>query len=538
MSLGSQVTIGSVAGACTATICPVSVCCLSAASATPPTISVEFNATSYPVTLSAFGSNSTAGHTFNGYQAGWVGSVDLDITGLPANTRYSYTVKYNGTTQPEPRSFSTKPVAGDDFYIWHRSCDRNETLGTTPGAADFTNLRSNIPTGLNCAGIAWVGDMGYVDHIQIDDRTGSGHYTTLLSSFPLDTVKSYDYALGWLSLFGLFEDSTKPSIAWGRDTDRVYCMMNYNWFVQWDDHEFTDNEGWDTNASLSPHYPIAKALWGLLWTPLYSDQTSIKSADLNANHWATTLGDLRLVFMDGVTNGNGVASDEPPTGAVLYGSSGLVNQCSDVLTALNTTDPFHVLFTSGSLKNLTSSDADDKTLGAQHALKNRVLTEYKYLFTRVGQTPKSIFDNPKLNGTTGVFWISHGDTHKQNFVMHEAAVYNDGVDNHAAESIMEFTVGSSGNVVSANWAAGLVDGYSYGDSTIVYVDPINGSGTMQANSHRIDIYGSRSPKVAEVRLFNSNAVATVERKFIVGKGSYAYDIDHVFPSVMQGKKLK
>jgi hypothetical protein len=532
MSTGPQITVGSMAGACTATICPIVVCCLSAASATPPTITVEFNAVSYPVTLAAFGSNTTAGHPFNGFQAGWVGTVNLDITGLLSNTRHSYEVTYNGVTQPEPRSFSTKPVAGDDFYLWNRSCDHNSSLGETPGSADWPMLRSQIPSGLNCAGIVWAGDLGYVDDLRVADQAGSGHYWTLYPNAytgPKDSVKSYDYALAWLSLFGLFGDTSIATGAWGRDTDRVWGMMNFNIFPQWDDHEFTNNEGWDTVTSASLQYPVNKALWDLLWKPLYSGQPSIKSADLNANHWATTLGDLRLVLLDGITNGNGLAPTNPTT-AVLYGSIGLVNQISDALTALNTSDAFKTLFTSGSLKNLIASDGVNNAYGAQHPLKNRVPAEYKRLFTQVGAAPKSIMDNPKLNGTTGIFWIDHGDQHRQNFLMHEADAYNDGTNDHAPETIMEFTMGASGNVLSLDWQAELIPGYVFGQTTIVYVDQTS-SGSYIANASRTDVYGSRSPKIVEKRLFTTDGTVTVARKFVEGKGSYAYDIDHVFPRV-------
>ncbi len=493
----------------------------------------------------AIGTDAPSGHAYNGSQLGWV--CNFDITGLNAfGTANSYTVAQSGNGSVSG-NLVTAPAAGDDFILYVGTCENvygsyivggqngiqpqpNEPQATGMYRVIRTFAESPPPNHAPCAGICMVDDVIYADAGFIDDSYtadgGTGHVISdiTVSIGAVDTMYIYDYALGYFNHMGMFGDvSTGHTIVdeyhgfeqhWGRNADRLWCQRNLPMMPQMGDHEFDDDFGMAVIDRPTEAAKAAPNRWlggitcyNAILKPLQGD--SIQSAspgDPNANHWATTLGNLRIVSPDGIYNGSGDGAKNSPTTAVtniLDSATAGESQIYDVLTALNTSDEFKILLWPYQFRSM-KSDGNREFAGASWSYYDMNLAEFQAMFTESGATPKAWMDNAGLNGTTGKGVVIMGDYHHMHAFNAAAVSYDAGAQ--LAEDIDVFCVGTI--TASTNFGFDFDVGSTYRDMEILYNAPewanltdggsrINGFGCA-----RIDVFGSTTPKLMRVRMLD------------------------------------
>lgn len=447
------------------------------------------------------------------------------LTGLQPFTRYPVTLEQTqgytiGTAANGARSHVvlsdlsvlTAPEVGTDFAFYHTTCDRSFTSASGAGYRDgggWNVIAARLRAGEKLYLVHGDDWSGYIDRMPGSDVavTGKERRNTTADNVAggfAAPVYEYDYALGYLTGCGMLGDTSVESIAWGRQADRLYCLQNMPCLIQFGDHEFSNNCGFSpapgVPASSSPTYTAGLAVW----TALYDNTTvrclppSARNLDATAHHWHGELGDAKFASMDRVTNGS---ADLPALGGgvgvtTIFGA----NQIKDHLAALNTAHPFKFdVMTCGvkywdnfGIANVTQSEGD---FIEQQALKDNVPAEHALLYTATGNTPKSVSDNDALNGTDGVYISLHGDTHRQNFILHHTegftAWYSGGIGN----------AGPRGNVLQ--W----VRGDTFDGSVLGYTsDPgvVTPSGVFNG-CLRVDVYGADTPKRIRVSLLDRYA---------------------------------
>lgn len=544
MTTRSQVKIGVRPGYATTTSCKLAICSLY-----PEDVVVAVNGVAQPaVTLAAVGTDRATPVTFNGAStstAGYAGSIN--ITGLQPFTRYSYTVTQNGNS--ESGSFMTAPRATDDFSLFFGGCDNNTNLGGSP-TGFYDKIMDYIQNGaLPTVGMLFVDDLGYVDGSLVDDSAGTGHTTTGAAAATQNwkTGGVYNYALAYMGNLGLLQNTGNAYVAWGRDSARVFCSQNMNLWPQWGDHEFVNDIGWDapTNSVSIPSggtvsyatlFANGKAAWDALIKPL--QPPSLGTPDTAANHWGFTLGPVAIVAPDGITNGNGtwdratvgVGSGEP---TVVFGN----NQIDDVLNFLNTSGAaFNLIGLMHSVRYL-SPVVGVYQQGAQHPLYNHILPEYQRLFTAIGNTPKSVMDNPKTNGVQGVTVCLHGDYHHACVLRHQAAAYT----GNAAEQFYSVHNGTTNGSTNFSWPnAYSPQGTLYDGKT--YVEYESGWVNTTGLNHnwaglRIDVYGSKPQKEMHVIPMNAAGAEVWHGRFVERSSNTTFSAGYELPVEVGGEAL-
>lgn len=553
MAIGAQVTIGIRAGYATSSQVPIVACSLYPGDITL-TVSGKSPITQTPT---AIGTGRPTSVTFNGGSTTTAGYVTaFTQTGLLPFTRYLYTVSQvqaGGITQTETGSFMTAPAATDDFAFFFAGCDNNSSYqnaaniatgqdGFWPLYQAYAQGAGNLPV----VGVLFVDDFGYVDMSRIDDQYGTGHTQTSIGASAYEHGRDYDYALGWLANYGLFEDvdtsALKAYNQFGRASGRVWCTQNLNVWPQWGDHEFANDLGTDypsdwagvvpsiqgRNASTATGaalFTVGKTMWDAFMKPLQppsigvidvaGTQTPANTGahpTTGANHWGFQLGNINIVAMDGYTHANGqyhgdgtsysdgsghTLSGAQPT--VLFGS----NQIKDTLNWLNGNPAAFNIFGMGYGIRYLSTPHSVTNAGSQGPLFDNILPEYQQIFTATGNTPKSIMDNDRLNGVNGMTVCLHGDYHRSMVVKYHAPAYS----GNAAELFYSIYNGTTNG--SQNFAvdSSVVTGYDYNSTTFIeYLS--NWVGTA-VNGHsyagiRVEHYGSASPPQLKAVLMDLN----------------------------------
>jgi hypothetical protein len=491
--------------------------------------------TSDPVTVTVNGLSYVSGIgltlTARGTNIVWTGV--LDITGLSAFTRYSWTVSQGANS--DSGSLMTEPRAYDDFAFFFAGCDNNTELtnsaGTNPATVPgyWQHTKTYYDSGvLPVAGVLFVDDLGYVDALNVDDTDNGDGGTGLVSGGNPDTTLDVDdYLIAYCCVLGMTGIDAAPlysdisssgnqvKLLWGRETNRAFCRKNLNVFAQWGDHEFDNDLGWSALITTYPNARFVSAgvdgVGKTAWDAFYGliQPTSAQSADTVANHWTKSLGPCCLAAMDRVSSSVGSASmsyADPITEVTVYGT----NQITDTLTAINTHNKTFTFFgmstgwrylaTQGA--GVVNVDVSVKEYGTQHALHNHAEAEYQRLITQSGQTPKSLMDNPITNGTRGFFIPLHSDYHYGCGLKYQRAAYT----GNLAEAFNVFHLGTTNGSVNFTAppevtaedveVADVVTEYAQGFHDYLY------PGNRTFHGVRVDITGSESPKVAKVYLMN------------------------------------
>ena len=169
-------------GACTDTTAKISVMSLSGSAA-----NININGVDYPVTMVARGEDGEGGATdsgdVGGLEVGMYSEVQA-ITGLTADTQYSFTVTQDGTDLSG--ALHTNPTTDSTFKMWFVSCDGHCPGRGAPTPTDrysvgmYNVMRNDIEgSAIPCVAILHIDDHGYVDDGVMDDtdaEVGTGRF--------------------------------------------------------------------------------------------------------------------------------------------------------------------------------------------------------------------------------------------------------------------------------------------------------------------------------------------------------------------------
>jgi hypothetical protein len=390
------------------------------------------------------GSNDPSGVTY----VAWVGSSSL--TGLTAGTRYYLKLVQGAVTETDVTT-CTAPAAGTDFTVWLAGCDISHSLLANPtyqyGDGLYPTIKAQASADLTVpAFMVFADDLGYADGIGtpvfgticlVDDATTGKQATGTAYT----TGLAYDYGVIYIALLGMLGDTGSTGATlhhtseWGRMAGRNWCVRNMPWAIQWGDHEFVDNAGQrSTAASAAFGYASARAAFVDLFG-LIQPTPDIKTLATTGNHWALVLGDLKIIAPDPITfTTGGTFATYPYSYAAMYGT----NQIDDLLNAANTSEPFKLMVWGYTgqwpWKDPPYGALNPEVSYCQAPLALMQPTEWARLHFNTGQTPKSLMDNVKTNGESGVLIHAHGDLH----VPH--------VERHYG-----YATGDTGTGLRANW---------------------------------------------------------------------------------------
>jgi hypothetical protein len=470
-------------------------------------------------------------------RACYVGHVALTgLNAFPAKNTYSVAQGANTLSVDDkgvPLWFRASPAINDDFSVFGYGCHAR-----VDHAGYFTHTRTYIEgeTAPYCSDVFGIDDVIlYGDTANVDDSAGTGHVHQ--SSNP---TSEYDMALVYMAWMSMLEDTAEASfaVAQGREKDFVWVTQHVVMRFQQGDHEYADDLGVPTYGVSCLTYPSPRwasvgvpsgmaACWDKFIDPL-NDYT-IRNRDTASRHWAVTIGCATFFAPDGYS-----VSD---AATVRYGN----NQILDILDGINNDSAFKIELSGDSARKLDPAGANRANGNAQQPLFDTWLSEYKTLYTRVGQTPKSIMDNPKTNGLQGVYLRWHvADMHRPQSTYHFAPAYNDGVNDHAEECFCELgagTVNGSGNFAIAaaahealnpdtpvTYAKCRLD-YDPGPTWTFLGDPSRWHGT------RADFYGSRGWKEMYVYLFDESNTVVHTRHLLERSSNEPFPNDWVLPKI-------
>jgi hypothetical protein len=465
-------------------------------------------------------------------QAGYIGNVM--IGGLSPYTKYTYKVYQDdfivsNDDKGKPFYFWTAPELDDDFIVVPVTCDNNTSLTNgTAVVGSWAEIRkiaeANPSKGVY---IMHVDDiLGYNDAYAMDD--GQADYVSSELSGASYGGWEYDYALGAMSAYGLYDSSSATPtwaeyIEWGQQADRVWCYRNCPMLPQKGDHDSGHNEmSWDIDrtdnvtlidgktVTAFKDYEGSLPVYDAFLKPLQG--ASIRNADVNANHWHHTLGCLKIISMEAMTNGSGDAVDgvSPTRPTNIFGA----NQVSDSIDQCDVVIPFKMLpFANGIryVADLFGGDAHKNQLGSQNPFGDNpsiaggipAHAEYRQLFTNAG----GLMDLDNTNGVNGVMFTVHGDWHSAKVQRNQSTT---GVNNEDFYSINVGTVNGS-----VNFAGELIPLATFDGSTVEM-----SAGAQQFGNEwwytPMYVYGSRPTKEIEVEFKDMNGNMLWNKKFVEG----------------------
>lgn len=513
MAFISQRQINGLAGWATTT-CNIVVLAWTNAAAT-----VTCNGTPYAVTFAQVGADRGSAAPDGLTYVGYVGVVN--VTGLSLGTQYSYTIT-QGSNSVTKRFRTNLADASQDFRQFFISCD-NKLLGATADDYAWAYIASYIQSGtLPVQGVVHSDDlMGYIDTANIDDTAGTGKKST---GSPSTTLKQYDYFLAFFNGLGMCGDTSQTAIAWGRGANRHSVLDNANYLPQHGNHEFGASYG-TFSVNVAGSFPNAfhttnpatagfdgpgYVAWDTILRPLQPD--SIATLDASANHWACTVGALRIVAPDNITRA---------TATVAYGA----NQIADCLDAgLNTDDVFKALVMQHGPRYLVDSE------GAHYPLFDLALTEFQRLVTDDTSTPQSLMLNPKTNGTKGVCIGIHTDHHMRLSRRLQAAAYA----SNLAEMIWWFNTGSVTGSLAHPVDTAIVAGAELADMYVKYTGPqVANDLTSSIGCLAIDVYGSYRIKEMHVHQIDDFNTVAATTRFIQNYGNDEIPLTWGWPQMTQ-----
>lgn len=459
---------------------------------------------SFTITPSQLGTDHTPD------QAGFVGNVT--ITGLSAYTKYTYTATQGNNSVSG--YFWTAPDADDDFILMPITCDNNTSLsGSASGG--YPQVRAIAEANPNKAVyFAHIDDhYGYPDLNQVDD---GGIYVTSGGNAAHNTALVFDYALGVFAAFGLY-GSANAYCTWGQDADRIWCMQNIPVLPQWGDHDCGVNEmGWavdptDNTGTPSPltQFTNAKAVWDAFLLPLQGAAIST-----GTNAWEHTLGCIKLIAPDGITNGSGDGTGTTkPTGDV-YGST----QVTDIINSCDDSIPFKMLLMQYGIRYkldppTAQSSGAQNPIGGNEGFTTPIAAhaDYAQMMTDVG----GLMTKSSCNGRSGVLIAVHGDYHVAEVAR------NANTQGTNDEWFYSINVGTINGSVNFNTAP-LTAGDSADGSVIEYIEGTLGNSNWWVVPFYV--YGSRDIKEIEVNFMDKNGATLWNKKFTERSMNDAIDV--------------
>lgn len=256
----------------------------------------------------------------------------------------------------------------------------------------------------------------------------------------------------------------------------------------WGDHEFRNNIGFDSVASISDGaWTPGKGAWDGTYNGIMPPKMNTAANHAEAQNWMLDLGNTLIITPDAITKGGGAGD------GALFGST----QISEILAAVNNAKwEFVVLMMSNGIRYMsTSAQNDSTTYLANSTLADEKPTEYAQLFTNTG----GIQD---LSNTLGFkFVLIHGDHHNPSVINHQNT---DGTVNEQFTSFTSGSINGSQNFVTD---ASVLTNSTYRGSTVVWQDesrkeankPTQGP-THRASIARVDILTETIPKKLVVTL--------------------------------------
>lgn len=487
-------------------------------------MSVTCNGSSYPVTLTAIGTDRGVAGPDGQTRAGYAGSIT--ITGLSEGISYPYTVTQGANSRSGTLSpfWATTPA---DFSFFVVACDRP---GAVIGGITDNNLYSVIKDyatsgALPCIGYFHADDIGYADSASIDDSAYSGKQQVcnanggvdILSQWTVNSlaITAHDFGLVHLAYLGLLGNTADPDIAFGQHADRVWCREHLAFFPQWGNHEFGTPamygvpDTWTratpmhlTNPATGGWDGVGITAWDALFGPIVP--ALVRSTDAHSRPWAVSIGNaIKVVAPDWLSN------KTAPTTTTQYGNA----QVDDVLTALNSSEPFKVLLMSPQIRKLDPADS----AGSAPYYADTFPTEYSRMFTATANP--SVMQNSKTNGVNGATVCIHGDYHHAYVASHRATAAA-GKNAELFYSINAATVNGSSGHTFTNKGVTTDTTAGGGNDTLHYSEAFNN----QPHLVRVDVYGSRPQPFMRISLINSTGVRWEGRWYAnSGNSSHNYD---------------
>jgi len=498
-----------------------------------------------PVTVVCNGVNYVSGtdFTLTAYGVAWTGA--LTVTGLSSNTRYDWSVTQG--SESDSGTLSAAPANDDDFSLFIMSCDNNTNLSNKNDAhpSTVTGIHAAVKahiqaSNLNCAGITFIDDFGYVDGLGFtDDFTGA---SGLVSERPAVGTEN-TVSMTWLSVLGCTGGSGTVlhteldtvtnnwdlKAHWGREENRAWNRKNNNMIFQWGDHEFditdiayqVDATGTVTPADLpNTRWTTYQGTEGLGATAYKAfigkcQPNSISSADAYANHWGLDIGCLHITTCDAITNGTGdwSANDESPAQMTsVYGN----NQIDDVKSDLTGSNKaFKILGMPSGIKYLGKGATSLNSHFAQYPLFNQCVAEFKRLFT---DATDSLMRHKSTTGVGSNLLVVTGDMHRSCVLRH----HSDNYASNQSESFDQWTTGSVNHYSNFLNASGLVAGDEFVGTdgrTKAKVLFDQSEDTYGFHCLRLDVCGSESPKRMVVNVMDKNGNDVYSQEYKQSEGN-------------------
>lgn len=378
---------------------------------------VYCNDVAYPITWAQYGTDHTPPQAF------FYGHVTIN-QGLVEGERFPYYVSQLGKVYKG--SFACLPESGQDWLACFTTCDSNIDLfndGSNP-MGWYREMRRIVGESDKLfIGTFHMDDaFGYLDNQSIDDSAATGLVHSEYPTTPANSLTplGYNYAVSFAAPMGLLSDANVRT-SFGHDPDRIWFYRNSNLLIQWGDHDTGANEmGWNIDTAVDTRFSLSENLWSTLIVPT---QPAALSATSKA--WTLTVGDTMFIMPDFISNGTGDATDTANsfidgTGPTRLLDQAVNSQIDDILSAIDAgSAKYHLMGMQDSWKYL-STPRSKNNAGAQNPIKNLIPTEAEKLFLESGNTPPSLMDNPKTNGTDGTLLLLMSDHHWPHVVKHES----------------------------------------------------------------------------------------------------------------------
>lgn len=579
-------------------------CAVVASSLTSGNMTLVCEGVTYgPFAPSAVGADRGTPDQSGGVTACYNYAFSVTTSGFSPLTRHTFTVSQVGNSGSVSGSFMTKPSATSDFSFFFGGCDATySTGGDSTGDGNnhggWNIIQQYVQNGaLPTAGIIFVDDHGYVDGNYVNDENYAVGYYSAAGGWGYDidatwasysnvngsgrrhsssyqtaaaTHKQYDYALGYMSMLGMFgsdhnrkfalsnpalgSQTTSIATIIGRDPSRVYCCQNLNYWPQFGDHEFGDDIGWDNVTSTNANWVPGKAVWDAFMGPLQPPKFNAA----NGNAWGMTLGCVTLIAPDGITNANGMwgtnRSTITPTTVqpytpvagelpnIVYGAS----QINDILTYVDTqAKPFTVFGMMNSIhypyppSNIPLGGYSSVfECGAQHPIADLIPSEYNQWYrnnSTIQASPLSIMANPKTNGIAGVTLNLHGDYHRSMVVKNHAPA----AGNLLAELTYSVGLGTINGSSNFRVPATVAQGSDLTGYTLIkYLSQGWDNTTHKYHVMRVDVYGSKAVRELHVILMDETGAEMWHGRWLERSSNEVVPVTYSAPIKSSGKSLK
>lgn len=553
-------------GAPTETTCRVLVA-IRHQSEVAPAVTVTCNGVDYvsgvDFTLAHYGTDHADGITKGPL---WTGVCT--VAGLSSFTQYPFSLSGEGYSNTG--MLKTAPADTDDFCMSMVTCFRPSSCVLEEESLYDVILDNSAFSDLPVSYMLHVDDLFYGSQYAINDTEaahGLPNPTELSTNGkndgvydPSDTDTEFDWALVYMAGLGMIGPALGtdyPDAGAGlsveswtsyacRINHRIEALRSINGLWQWGDWEIQNDVGWDKLPADCLGFAPSSALWDATFGAATGN--SAQNNDSTAKHWAASLGALRIVALDCITNSDAEVGAVDPDPAVRYSPASIAanqfnilgnNQVLDILEAFDTDHPFKLMALPTDIKYPATEDGVYHEIkGVQHPLKNHSTAMYSDLMTKDaphagGQ--KSLMLNPKTNGAFGSLFALCGDYH--NFCAYRNHASPAG--NELGEEIVSINAGTINN----SGAHGTLNALEVGVETEEELTPLALSWDSDGNLNNnqwvilVEVFGSRYPKECHIKVIGSDHAEgstrelVFHKKFVQYRGNFMLDPDYQPPLV-------